>query len=310
MMEHFHFLRPYWLLLLPVAAGLVWAIARRSDASRKWRALLAPHLLEALLVDRQRGQRVRPLVLLAVLLLLGIFAMAGPAWRQQPSPFTQDAAALVIVLKVTPSMLTEDVQPSRLQRATQKIHDVLTRRPGARAALIAYAGSAHLVMPLTRDAGIIDMFAAELGPDMMPQDGDDADAALALAAKQLLEANETGSVLWMGDGLTTAEAERIASHGKRGLRSLVMLGTVGLDPDSAERRELRQAASTLRARLEFIAPDERDVDAIVARVQTDFSSAVVAEQGTRWQDAGYWLLYPMVLLALFWFRTGWIVRYQ
>lgn len=310
MMEHCHFLRPYWLLLLPVAAGMVWTIARRSDASRKWRALLAPHLLEVLLVDRQRGQHIRPLVLLAVLLLLGIVATAGPTWRQQPSPFTQDAAALVIVLKVTPSMLTKDVQPSRLERATQKIHDVLVRRPGARVALIAYAGSAHLVMPLTRDASIIDAFAVELGPDMMPQDGDDADAALALAAKQMLDANETGSVLWVGDGLAPAEAERIASQGKHGVASLVMLGTVGLDPDSAERRELRQTASTLGARLEFIAPDERDVDAIVARVETDFSSAVVAEQGTHWQDAGYWLLYPIMLLALFWFRAGWIVRYQ
>lgn len=309
-MEHFHFLRPGWLLLLPVAVGLVWTISRRSDAYRKWRALLAPHLLEALLVDRQRGQRIRPLTLLTVLLLLGIVAIAGPAWRQQPSPFTQDAAALVIVLKVTPSMLTGDVQPSRLERATQKIRDVLARRSGARAALIAYAGSAHLVMPLTRDTNIINTFAAELHPDILPQDGDDPAAALALATKQLLEANEKGSVLWVGDGLAAEEAARIAAQPGSGAASLVMLGTVGLDPDSAERRELRQAATNLGARLEFIAPDARDVDAIVARVDTDFSAVVDAEQGTRWEDAGYWLVFPMVLLALSWFRAGWVVRYQ
>ena len=56
--------------------------------------------------------------------------MAGPAWREQDSPFTEDAAALVIVLEVTPSMRTTDVQPSRLERAVQKIHDLLAARRG------------------------------------------------------------------------------------------------------------------------------------------------------------------------------------
>jgi hypothetical protein len=61
------------------------------------------------------------------------------------------------------------VQPSRLERAAQKIRDLLAERRGTRSALIAYAGSAHLVMPLTRDADLIARFAAELSPDVMPR---------------------------------------------------------------------------------------------------------------------------------------------
>lgn len=310
MMQAFHFLRPHWLLLLPVAAGIIWAIARRSDAQRKWRAFLAPHLLEVLLVDQHGERRIRPITLLAVVLLLGIVALAGPTWRQQPSPFAQDEASLVIALKVTPSMLTEDVQPSRLQRAVHKIRDLLAKRPGARAALIAYAGSAHLVMPLTHDANVINSFASELHPDIMPQAGDNPSAALALAAKQLREAGEMGSVLWIGDGLPAGEASGVASRGKNGIASLVMLGTLSPDPKSAERRELKQAASTLRARLEFLSPDERDIDAIAADVEADFTSVLDTEEGIRWQDEGYWLLFPVSILALFWFRAGWVVRYQ
>jgi Ca-activated chloride channel homolog len=310
MMEHFHFLRPGWLLLLPLIAGLVWGIARRSDAYRKWREFLAPHLLEVLLVDRRGSKRIRPITLLAVVLTLGIVALAGPTWRQQPSPFTQDTASLVIVLKVTPSMLTEDVQPSRLERTTHKIKDLLEKRAGSSAALIAYAGSAHLVMPLTRDANIIDTFATELHPDIMPQQGDDSVAALALAAKQLLESKEKGSILWIGDALTADEAADIAAQDKRSLASLIMLGAVGLDPDSTERKALQQSASALGARLEFIAPDERDIDAIAAYVEADFNSVLETEAGTDWQDEGYWLLFPIIALALFWFRPGWLVKYQ
>ena len=309
-MEHFHFLRPGWLLLLPLIAGLVWAIARRNDAYHKWREFLAPHLLEVLLVDRRGSKRIRPITLLTVVLTLGIVALAGPTWWQQPSPFTQDTASLVIVLKVTPSMLAEDVQPSRLERAAHKIKDLLVKRAGSSAALIAYAGSAHLVMPLTRDANIINSFATELHPDIMPQRGDDPVAALILAAKQLLGAKEKGTILWIGDALMADAATHIAAQGKRSLASLIMLGTVGLEPDSTEREELQQAASALGARLEFIAPDERDIDAIAAYVEADFTSVLETEAGIQWQDEGYWLLFPIIALALFWFRAGWLVKYQ
>lgn len=310
MIEHFHFLRPGWLLLLPLVAGLLWGIARRGDAYRKWREFLAPHLLEVLLVDKRGNKHIRPVTLLAVVLTLGIVALAGPTWRQQPSPFTQDTASLIMVLKVTPSMLTEDVQPSRLERAVHKIKDLLAKRAGSSAALIAYAGSAHLVMPLTRDANVINSLATELRPDIMPQPGDDPVAALALAAKQLSGANENGSILWIGDALTADAARHIAAQGKRNLTSLIMLGAVGLDSEGTERNELQQAASALGARLEFIAPDERDIDAIAAYVEADFTAVLEAEAGSHWQDEGYWLLFPIVALALFWFRAGWLVKYQ
>jgi Ca-activated chloride channel family protein len=309
-MEHFHFLRPGWLLLLPLVVGLVWAVVRRNDAYHKWREFLAPHLLEVLLVDRRGSKRIRPITLLAVVLTLGIVALAGPTWRQQPLPFTQDTASLVIVLKVTPSMLTGDVQPSRLERAAHKIKDLLVKRAGLSAALVAYAGSAHLVMPLTRDANIINSFATELHPDMMPQHGDDPIAALTLAAKQLLGAKEKGAILWIGDALTADAATHIAAQGKRSLASLIMLGAVGLDPDSTEREELQQAASVLGVRFEFIAPDDRDIDAIAAYVEADLTSVLETEAGTQWQDEGYWLLFPIIVLALFWFRAGWLMKYQ
>jgi len=310
MMEQFHFLRPHWLFLLPLAAGLVWAIMRRNDSQRKWRKLLAPHLLKALLVNQQSGKHIRPITLLAIIFLLGIVALAGPTWHQQPSPFAQDSASLVIVLKVTPSMLTEDVQPSRLQRAVQKIQDVLAQRTGTRTALIAYSGSAHLVMPLTRDASIINSFASELHPNILPRDGDNPSAALTLAAKQLFDAGEKGSVLWIGDALAAAEVSRLRAEERSSIASLVMLGTVGQDPDSQEHRELKKAASTLRAKLEFITPDERDIDVITAHVERDFISVLDTEEGVHWQDEGYWLLFPLIMLALFWFRSGWVIKYQ
>ena len=112
--------------------------------------------------------------------LLGIFALAGPTWEREPAAFGEERAPIVVLLKATPSMLAKDIQPTRLERAVLKLRDLLEERPGALTALIAYSGSAHLVMPLTRDARIIELFAAEISPDILPKEGDALAAAVNL----------------------------------------------------------------------------------------------------------------------------------
>jgi Mg-chelatase subunit ChlD len=297
-----------WLLL--PAALLIWLIASQRDQRQQWRQIIAPPLLDALLINTAAQRRLRPWQLLAVIWLIGIIALAGPAWQREPSPFSEDQAALVIALKVTPSMQTADLPPSRLQRSVHKIHDLLAQRAGARTALIAYAGSAHLVMPLTRDAGIIELFAGELRPAIMPRQGGDPGAALELAQKQLAEAGQPGSILFISDGITREQATGMNQRRQTGAAAVVILGAIGLAGDSAERRELEQAAQTLNAPLVFIAPDERDINALRSHIEHSLTAVAEAEGGERWRDAGYWLLPLLCVLALLWFRPGWVVSWQ
>ena len=156
-----HFLRPLWLLALIPVTLVVGAILRRQDAARAWRGVIDPTLLTHLIVETGRGGRFRPSHLLAVVWFVTVVALAGPTWRREPSPFTDDEAAIVFALEESPTMLARDIQPSRLERSVHKIHDLLELRAGADSALVAYAGSAHLVMPITTDADIIGTFAAE-----------------------------------------------------------------------------------------------------------------------------------------------------
>jgi Ca-activated chloride channel homolog len=181
MIGDFHFLRPWWLLALVPCVLMIWAIRRREDAAQSWHGIVAPHLLPFLLQDQNRRARFTPLHLIAIGWLVTVLAIAGPTWRREPSPFADDTAALAIVVKASPSMNTEDVQPSRLTRATGKIHDLFKQRAGAKTSLIAYAGTAHIVMPATTDGGIIDTFAQALDPTIMPKEGDAAVDALRLA---------------------------------------------------------------------------------------------------------------------------------
>ena len=65
-------------------------------------------------------------------------------------------------------MRSNDVLPTRLERARIKILDLVAARTGARTALIAYAGSAHVVIPPTTDIDVIKPFLEGLDPAIMP----------------------------------------------------------------------------------------------------------------------------------------------
>ena len=150
-LEAFHFLRPLWLGLVPALLACGWWARRREQTTRIGEGIIAPHLLGPLTVDRARRRRVRPSDLMIATSMLGALAAAGPAWRQAESPFFSETAPVIVALETSTTMLATDVSPSRLARAKQKILDLLELRTGARTGLVAYAGSAHLVMPLTDD---------------------------------------------------------------------------------------------------------------------------------------------------------------
>jgi Ca-activated chloride channel family protein len=299
----FHFLRPWWLLALVPAVGLGWFLWAAEDAGRAWRSLVAPHLLPHLLTGREERRWLRPAALLLAGWVLAAVALAGPAWQREPAPFAEDTAALVIVMKVTPSMQSQDVQPTRLARAAEKVHDLLALRPGAKTALVAYAGTAHRVMPFTADAGIIDSFAGELAPDVMPVEGAAAGAALAAADELLKKSGQAGWVLWVADAATPAEQNALEKYRAEGRAPVSVLAVAG---DGPELDSLHQAAAVLDAPFVRVAPDAADVEALSRN--TRFSTVPEQAGGERWRDAGYWLVPPLALLALCGFRRGWMVR--
>ncbi|HEX5397910.1 MAG TPA: VWA domain-containing protein, partial [Verrucomicrobiae bacterium] len=209
----FHFIRPEWLLAAIPVVLLWWLLRRHTDAMQPWRGVVAPQLLPHLLSGKEKTSRYGPLEFIAIGWLVVVVAIAGPTWKHEPAPFADDVAAIAVVMKVSPSMMTEDIQPSRLARATEKVHDLLKERGAAKTSLIAYAGSAHLVMPPTKDNSIIYTFAQALNPKIMPVDGDAPAEALKLADQTLAEAGG-GSIVWITDSITPDQTAALAAWRK------------------------------------------------------------------------------------------------
>ena len=214
-------------------------------------------------------------------------------------------------------MLAEDIQPSRLARSVHKIRDLLELRPGADSALVAYAGSAHLVMPMTSDAAIIETVAAELNPSIMPKEGDSAAEAIALENEQLESAGCPGSIVLITDGIDTAQHDVHTRTGAAPVHILAVAGdqTKPLPLDSPpapaiDRDALRKSTAAFAATLTIVSPDDRDVRKLSRNITTSFVAAQQNDGDQRWMDMGYWLTPLICLITLVWFRPGWVVRWD
>ena len=221
----------------------------------------------------------------------------------EPSPFADDDAGLVVLLKVSDTMLADDVQPSRLARAKHKLRDLLELRQGASTGLVVYSGSAHLVMPLTRDDRIISTMVEDLTPDLMPVDGDALVEALRLARQLLEKSGVPGSALVIADNVSPAQAALLATAEIDLPVQFLSVQSLNATIDGG----LRDAANNLNAPVVELTVDEADVERVTRRAESNISAVSATGEGTRWLDAGYYLLPLLAFVALTWSRRGWLV---
>lgn len=294
----FHFLRPWWLLLLLPCIALWYLQRRRADTTARWRAVIDPTLLRHLTVGGEGRRLLVPENLLLVAWLLIVTAAAGPTWQQLPSPFAQESRPAIFVMKVTSSMLERDLAPTRLDRARQKMTDLLKLREGAPTGLVAYAGSAHLVLPPTPDASVLSTMAGALSPDLMPREGDALSEAVNLAAGTLAGRGQGGSIVVFADA---AQPVKVATSVPITLFAMLPQDRATADPS------LRAAASALHADLLPLTLDNSDIEELSRTLARAGPPPPAPGTTPLWQEAGYWLTPLIVLLTLFWFRRGWVL---
>tara|TARA_R110001592_G_scaffold363393_1_gene687286 strand:- start:134546 stop:136216 length:1671 start_codon:yes stop_codon:yes gene_type:complete len=310
-LEHFHFLRPAWALAI-IPWVIITVVQNRRQASRDmFGGIIAPHLLEHLRLQRFESRWLNPVNFTRVISILLLLVMMGPSWRQQPSPLSQDEAALVILLDVSASMEQTDVQPSRLQRAKQKIGDLLALRPDKKAALIVYAGSAHTVLALTSDGEILKQYLAAITPAIMPRAGKFPEYSLPLVEAVLRESDAPATLVMFTDGLGSDSAADFESYFDTSTDQLLIVGvgTLGEEEGLAplERRSLEQLASATGGSYWDISVDDSDVRRLNRRIDSHY--VVIENSALPWLDSGYVLVFPAMALFLMWFRRGWTLTW-
>ncbi len=307
-LTQFHFIRPLWLLALIPMLLLLW-LHWRQESKPSWNAFLPTHLREALILGERGWRKQLPLKLLAVTVTVAIVICAGPSWQRQASPFGEDKASLLVILDNSNSMLQKDLAPNRLERAKQKIRDLLTMREGGNTGLIVYAGSAHIAMPLTQDRQVFEPFLAAITPQIMPLAGKSAHQALPFIEQQL--SNKPGStVLLVSDGVSPATITAYENYFTDRPHQLLILAVGNSDrlSDSPlDLNSLENLASATAGYVVKVTVNNRDIATLNRYIERNVQ--LNSDSAMPWQDMGYKLLLPLAIMMLFWFRKGWLVQW-
>jgi Ca-activated chloride channel homolog len=312
-----HFLRPWWLLALLALPVLAWWWRSQAQRRNPWRDLvdahLLPHLLEGAAEDRAHAWP-RWLALCAA--ALAIVALAGPGIGKDEQPLWQAREPLVIALDLSSATLARDLPPSRLAQARGKLATLLRERAGGQVALVAFAGDAFTVAPLTEDAANIALFLDALAPAVMPEDGHRADRAIAWSQGLMRQAGfERGQILLLTDRADGTDIDAAAKVNAAGYRvSVLGLGTArggvfdtpeGLGQARLDAPALRRLAASGGGRYQTLSPGDADLRALgVLDPRQEAGTSVRGQKVARWRDDGYWLLPLVMLLCLPLFRRG------
>jgi len=302
--QDFHFLRPGFLwLLLPAALTLVLGLMG-SREQVKWKSIIAPHLRPYIIQKGSEKIKKQLQLVVFVFTSFAILGLSGPTVKKIEIPGQILETPAVILMDLSQTMLADDIQPSRLERAKFKIRDFLDEKPGVRIALIGYAGTAHTVVPLTNDYSIIASHVNSLSPEIMPMEGNNLAAALNLADTLTRLTTAPGTVLLFSDDFSDESftlLQQYVGQGKNKIE-IVAMNTAG------DSELMKRIASVEGITMNILTLDKSDMELLAKRISSNLEfKEEDEEKEDDWQDEGLWFAIPFTLLVLIWFRKGWVI---
>ena len=340
--EHFHFLRPWWLLSLIPACWLWWQLRSGSTVASQWADVVDPELLGYLLEgdptrDAGRGgsgNSSRLYWWVGFAWLLCVLGLSGPTWERRDTPAFRNVAERVLVIDLSRSMDAEDIKPSRLTRVRQKIEDIISQSGEIENAIVVYAASPFVVSPLTNDAATIRSMLPALKVEIMPAQGSRTGPALNKALSLLRSVkSKSGQILLFTDSAVDTAASTAAAEIANSGYSLSVIGVgsatgapipnprAGFVKDSRgniviaqlDEPALKSLAETGGGEYRLIASDESDIDALLKSFSRNDLTADeddAADDSIQtievWLDRGPWLILLLLPVTAVAFRRGWL----
>jgi Ca-activated chloride channel homolog len=214
----------YLFILLPILVLLFFWVQFWKIKAQK--AFASPELVKKLSPDKSR---FKPALKFGVVLLglsMLILGLVNPKIGTKVEKVKRQGIDIVFAIDVSKSMLAEDIAPNRLEKGKQVVSQIINNLGSDRIGIIAYAGSAFPVLPITTDYNVAKMYLQSMNPGMISSQGSNLDESIKLAGKYFEGSPNTGKLMIMiTDGEDHSEgAEAAATEAKKLGMKIIAIG--------------------------------------------------------------------------------------
>lgn len=214
----------YLLFILPIVAVLfLFNLYWKRKKQREFGDL---EVIKRLSPERSIFKPFLKLGVLLLALIALIIGLVNPKIGTKVETVKREGIDIVFAMDVSKSMLCEDVAPSRLEKSKQIVSQIINQLGSDRIGIVAYAGSAFPVLPITTDYSVAKMFLQSMGPGMVSSQGTSLDEAIKLSGTYFDDKSKTSKLMIMiSDGEDHSEgAEAAAEEAKKLGMKIVTIG--------------------------------------------------------------------------------------
>tara|TARA_B100000214_G_scaffold158256_1_gene113589 strand:- start:240 stop:1238 length:999 start_codon:yes stop_codon:yes gene_type:complete len=176
-------------------------------------------------IDLKKAKIKQNLILLSISIL--IFAASGPQIGIRLAPIDRKGLDLVFCIDVSSSMRGTDIKPTRLDKSKFEVSQMIQNLKGDRVAIIVFAGSSHLYLPLTTDYEAAHLFLDQIDTNMIPTQGTALSSAIETGLSAFSEDDSKYKVLILITDGEDHEGEAISLARQASKRGMI-IHTIGV----------------------------------------------------------------------------------
>lgn len=308
------------LVLVPLMVLLYWGLVRwkKKTLARIGDPALVKQLIQGYSPSRFRGK----FIMIIIAFILAAFGLANVQRADQVAQVNRQGVDVMIALDVSKSMLAEDIQPNRLQRAKLLVNKLIDELDNDRIGLVLFAGRAYLQMPLTSDHGAAKMYVNTASTASVPTQGTVIGEALQICNNAFdQQQKKFKAVILISDG--EDHDEQAGAIAKKMAEDGVLLHTIGIgtsngtqliDPDTKElkmnadgtpvvtrlnEKELMDLATTGSGSYQLLADADAAVSRIMKEIEGMEKKTIKDNSLLNYRSYFPWLLGAAIALLIF-----------
>jgi Ca-activated chloride channel homolog len=181
------------LLIIPILTVIF--IFSRYSRKRALKRFGNEQIIKELMPFASKSRPVFKFIVLMIALALFIVGTARPQFGSKLKKVKREGIELIIALDVSNSMMAEDIQPNRLERAKRAITRLADRLTNDKIGLIVFAGEAYTQLPITSDYTSAKLFLNAINTQIVPTQGTAIGAAVNLGMRSFTPDEEANKVI-------------------------------------------------------------------------------------------------------------------